>query len=71
MLSKKKVKSFKCDISNKKNVKKIISEIDNLDILINNAGLEKPTPITDLDNQIDSNFERIIEINVLGTYYVT
>ena len=71
MLSKKKVKSFKCDISNKNNVKKIISEIDNLDILINNAGLEKPTPITDLDNQIDSNFERIIEINVLGTYYVT
>ena len=30
MLSKKKVKSFKCDISNKNNVKKIISEIDNL-----------------------------------------
>ena len=71
MLSNKKVKSFKCDISNKKKVKKIISEIDNLDILINNAGLEIPTPITDLDNQIDGNFERIIEINVLGTYYVT
>ena len=40
-------------------------------MLVNNAGLELPTPMTDPDLEVDRNFERIIEINVLGTFYVT
>ena len=45
--------------------------VEEKSLLKSGDGLIVSFTITDLDNQIDSNFERIIEINVLGTYYVT
>ncbi|RVA22336.1 SDR family oxidoreductase, partial [Mesorhizobium sp. M7A.F.Ca.CA.004.11.2.1] len=39
--------------------------------LINNAGLELMTPITDSSDEAEAAFRRIIEINVIGTALVT
>ena len=66
-----KIKSYQCDISDKIKLAEVLSEIETIDVLVNNAGLELPTPMTDPDLEVDRNFERIIEINVLGTFYVT
>ncbi len=42
-----------------------------LDVLVNNAGLELITPILEPGDEVEEAFRRIIEINVIGTYYVT
>ena len=42
-----------------------------LDVLVNNAGLELITPILEPGDEVDRAFVRIIEINVIGTCYVT
>ncbi|MCH8199720.1 MAG: SDR family oxidoreductase [Chloroflexi bacterium] len=42
-----------------------------LDVLVNNAGYERLTPIFEPGDVVEATFRRIIEINVLGTYYVT
>ena len=40
-------------------------------MLVNNAGLELLTPILEPGDAVEQTFVRIIEINVIGTYYVT
>ena len=40
-------------------------------MLVNNAGLELITPMLEPGDEVEKTFERIIEINVIGTYYVT
>ena len=42
-----------------------------IDVLINNAGLERLTPLDDLSTAAEATFRRIIEINITGTYLVT
>ena len=65
------IKTYQCDISDKHKVNEVLSQIETIDVLINNAGLERPTPINSPDPQLIDDFERIININVLGTFYVT
>ena len=48
-----------------------MSLIGQIDVLINNAGLELMTPITDSSDEIEAAFRRIVEINVIGTALVT
>jgi 3-hydroxybutyrate dehydrogenase len=48
-----------------------LAGIDRLDILINNAGLERPTPLTGQHPDGNRTFERIMAINVTGTQNVT
>lgn len=64
-------RGFTCDITDRKALDRVSSEIDHVDVLINNAGLELITPIDDEDDDIEETFRQIIEINVIGTYYVT
>lgn len=66
-----KIKTYQCDISDKSKVDEVMSKIKKIDVLVNNAGLERPTPIRDPNPRIDDDFERIISINILGTFYVT
>ena len=40
------VKAIKCDISDASAVTAALAGIDRLDVLVNNAGLEKPTPLS-------------------------
>ncbi|MGI9336172.1 MAG: SDR family NAD(P)-dependent oxidoreductase [Gammaproteobacteria bacterium] len=65
------VQGLICDISDARQVADAIDPLARIDVLINNAGLELITPITDPSPEVDENFRRIIDINVLGTYRVT
>lgn len=65
------VQSLQCDISDAKAVATAIEPLETIDILVNNAGLERITPVKDTEQQTINEFERIIDINVKGTYHVT
>jgi 3-hydroxybutyrate dehydrogenase len=65
------VRAFRCDIADRENVDQVFAEIDVLDVLVNNAGLERATPVLDATAETDEIFRRVIDINVMGTWYVT
>ncbi len=65
------VKSLQCDITNSDEVETALASFNHLDILINNAGLERITPLTDPDSRVEDTFRRIVDINVNGTFLVT
>lgn len=66
-----KIKGIRCDITDVEQIKQALDQFSRLDVLINNAGLERTTPITDPDDAIEATFRRIIEINVMGTFLMT
>ena len=49
----------------------VLGKLAHIDVLINNAGLERLTPIVGGDKDVESVFRRIVEINVIGTQIVT
>ena len=59
------------DIADKSQVAKAFQKVSHIDVLINNAGLELMTPITDESDDVSGAFRRIIEINVIGIALVT
>ncbi len=59
------------DIADAKAVTAALQPLSRIDVLINNAGLELMTPITDDSAEVEAAFRRIIEINVIGTALVT
>ena len=63
--------SFAADIADKNQVLDAFKDVDRIDVLINNAGLELLTPVTDAGDDNSNTFRRIIEINVIGTALVT
>ena len=60
-----------CDITDAAAVRAALASIGRLDVLVNNAGLERITPLTDPDPEVEETFRRIIDINVNGTFLVT
>jgi 3-hydroxybutyrate dehydrogenase len=65
------VRSLACDITDREAVRRSVGGLDGLDVLVNNAGLELMTPMLETGDEVDRIFARIIEINVVGTYFVT
>ncbi|MBR9649748.1 SDR family NAD(P)-dependent oxidoreductase [Thalassovita aquimarina] len=65
------VRAIRCDISDAAMVTEALADIDRLDVLVNNAGLERPTPLTGQNPRGNETFERIMAINVTGTQNVT
>jgi 3-hydroxybutyrate dehydrogenase len=65
------VRSEICDITDRTAVRRALGAVDSIDVLVNNAGLELITPMLDPGDGVEETFARIIEINVIGTYYVT
>lgn len=65
------VHPIKCDISDPQAVARAFEQVDRIDVLVNNAGLELMTPLADTSPGAEAAFGRILDINVLGTYYVT
>jgi 3-hydroxybutyrate dehydrogenase len=63
--------SAMADIADKAQVAAALSSLKRIDVLINNAGLELMTPVTDDSDEVSSAFRRIIEINIIGTTLVT
>jgi NAD(P)-dependent dehydrogenase (short-subunit alcohol dehydrogenase family) len=60
-----------CDVTDREAVKHSVGNLGSLDVLVNNAGLELITPMRALGDEVEKTFVRIIEINVIGTYFVT
>jgi 3-hydroxybutyrate dehydrogenase len=60
-----------CDITDREAVRRVVGGLGPLDVLVNNAGLELITPMFEPSDEVERTFARIIEINVIGTYYVT
>ncbi|WP_119390061.1 SDR family NAD(P)-dependent oxidoreductase [Taklimakanibacter lacteus] len=60
-----------CDITDRAAVRRSVGGLGPLDILVNNAGLERLTPMYEKGDEVERLFARIIEINLIGTYYVT
>ena len=63
---------IKADVSNREEVEKmveeVISEFDKIDVLVNNAGITKDTLLMRMSEE---DFDKVIEINLKGTYLVT
>ena len=60
-----------CDITDRARVTEVVGSLEHIDVLINNAGFERPTPIMEEGDAVEETFRRIIDINGLGTYYVS
>ncbi len=62
----------KADVSNGEDVEKmveeVISEFGKIDVLVNNAGITKDTLLMRMSEE---DFDKVIEINLKGTYLVT
>jgi len=71
------ITGYCCDISNVEQVDKTVADLDSIDVLINNAGIEKATPVINAKsdnrhpNGSDDVFRRIIDVNVMGNWYMS
>lgn len=65
------VEAHICDITERDAVMRVMASLGALDVLVNNAGLERITPLLDDDPTTESMFRRIIDINVVGSFLVT
>ncbi|MEM7613407.1 MAG: SDR family oxidoreductase [Pseudomonadota bacterium] len=65
------VTGLTCDIATTDGIAKLAALDGPFDVLVNNAGLERITPITDPSPDVDALFRRITEINIIGTFSVT
>ncbi len=65
------VQAIQCDIADAAMVARSLKDIERVDVLVNNAGLERPTPISAQHPEGDATFERIVAINITGTQNVT
>jgi len=66
-----KVQGIVCDISDRQAVQQVLGNIGAVDVLINNAGMERPTPLNGAAPQTDDTFEKILAVNIAGTNNVT
>jgi NAD(P)-dependent dehydrogenase (short-subunit alcohol dehydrogenase family) len=65
------VTALQCDISDHAQVQKALAPFERFDIVINNAGYQPATPMTPPSSAVDAEFRKVIDVNVMGTYYVT
>lgn len=64
--------SFNCDVRDRLNLKKVFQKLDSnwssIDVLINNAGINKPA---DFDEITDEEWDEVISVNLKGPFIVT
>jgi 3-hydroxybutyrate dehydrogenase len=65
------VAALMCDVTDPLALGRALAGIGRLDVLVNNAGLERPTPLDAPDPAIDATFARVMAVNVAGTNAVT
>lgn len=61
----------RADITDALALDAVLSSIARIDVLVNNAGYERMTPLISESDRVEETFKRIIEINVVGTSNVT
>lgn len=60
-----------CDITDRAAVQAAFAGLNAIDVLVNNAGLERLTPIRSSEPAVLDTYARIIDINVNGSFWVT
>ena len=65
------VRPLQCDITDRQAVATALGALGRIDVLINNAGLERITPLLEDGGDVEDVFRRIVDVNMMGTYYVT
>ena len=65
------VMPIQCDITDRDAVRRAFAGIGSIDVLVNNAGLERLTPIRSDDPATLDTYARIIDINVNGSFWVS
>ncbi|PYB72389.1 SDR family NAD(P)-dependent oxidoreductase [Rhizobium wuzhouense] len=63
--------AHQADITDAPAVETALSSISRIDILINNAGYERMTPLISESDRVEETFKRVIEVNIIGTSNVT
>lgn len=63
--------AYIADITDAPAVEAALSSISRIDVLINNAGLERMTPLVSESDRVEETFRRVVEINIIGTSTVT
>lgn len=64
-------RGHRADITSSGDVARVADALPHLDVLVNNAGLERVTPLDDPGPENEAVFRRVVEINVVGTFLVT
>ncbi len=59
------------DITSARAVEGALETVGAIHVLVNNAGLERMTPLDDATDEAEAVFRRVVEINVVGTYLAT
>lgn len=65
------VPGHRVDISRRMDVEDLLAATGDLDVLVNNAGLELMTPLDDPSAENETHFRRILDINITGTFLTT
>ena len=65
------VQGVLCDIADSARVYDTVAALTSVDVLINNAGLERLTPIEEPGDAADELFQRIASVNIVGTFSMT
>jgi len=65
------VQALECDVTDSAGLASALAPLGRIDVLVNNAGLERITPLLEPGNAVEDTFRRITDINVNGTFLVT
>lgn len=65
------VRALQCDVTSREQVRQLAAAVDQVDVLINNAGIGTVTSVDDTSDSTAATVRRTLDVNVLGLYWTT